>query len=217
MQELTKHGFAFVQLESCDYASLSKQFLDLASTVGVLQPTRSKLLVDSLVPLEKGQAHPKSLSALFGLGGQPWHVDLAHNKIPAQYILLMCVHVGSRPVATELVYWKNLLDIDDHNAAHTETFLVRNGARSFYATILGRKQKFVRYDPGCMQPVTMGARTLMRTLLGKKVEPTVRINWRPGLAVIIDNWRMLHRRLDAHGAQDRLLLRISVMGESRNE
>ena len=81
--------------------------------------------------------------------------------------------------------------------------------------MLTYRREFIRYDPGCMQPMTLGASTLMKKLSGKRVEPIVRIDWRPGLAVIIDNWKLLHRRLDARGAQDRVLLRVSVTGENK--
>lgn len=215
LKRLFKHGWAFVQLEVANVTSLGTQLFDLATTLGTPQSTRSNALMDRLIPQKKGQANPKSLSSVTGLTGQPWHVDLAHFKIPAHYIVLMCERKGSNPVATELVYWKNLIDIADYDDAHTEPFLVRNGKSSFYATMLTYRQEFIRYDPGCMQPMTLGASTLMKKLSGKRVEPIVRIDWRPGLAVIIDNWRLLHRRLDARGAQDRVLLRVSVTGDNK--
>lgn len=215
LQDLFRQGWAFVQLEADDSASLVRQLLELASTLGTPQPTRGKVLVDRLMPQKKDQAHPKSLSASTGLGEQPWHVDLAHCQTPARYIVLACEREGSNPIPTELAYWESLLDIADHEAAHTEPFLVRNGSYSFYATMLTQSQQFLRFDPGCMQPMTGGAKALMSKLCGRKIDPTLRINWKPGQAVIIDNWRMLHRRLRAHGAQDRVLLRISVTGENK--
>jgi len=215
LQGLSGQGWASVQLEAGDSASLGRQLLDLASILGTPQPTRGKALVDRLIPQKRDQAPPKSLSASAGLAEQPWHVDLAHCQVPAHYIALACEHEGSSPVPTELAHWKNLLDIADYEAGHAEPFLVRNGRGSFYATMLAREQKFLRYDPGCMQPMTQAAKALMRKLCGKGIDPIVRIDWQPGLAVIIDNWRMLHRRLDAHRAQDRVLLRVSVIGDSK--
>jgi alpha-ketoglutarate-dependent taurine dioxygenase len=188
--------------------------LNIASILGTPQPNRNKSLVDRLIPQEKDQAHPKSLSALTGLGIQPWHVDLAHYQTPARYIILACERKGSNPVATELVCWTSLIDAADQEAALAEPFLVCNGCHSFYATILTHSRQYVRFDPGCMQPVTKGAKMLMRKLSSKNINPNLRIDWKSDRAIIIDNWRILHRRLDAHGTQGRVLLRVSVTGES---
>ena len=212
LQDLFRQGWGFTQLEAGDTDSLERQLLELASTLGTPQPTRSKTLVDRLVPQKKDQAHPNSLSASTGLGVQPWHIDLAHFQTPARYIIFACECEGGNQVPTELVYWKSLLDLVDYESAHTEPFLVRNSSCSFYATMLTQSQGFLRFDPGCMQPVTEGAKTLMKKLCGKRIKPTLRINWKPGQVVIIDNWRMLHRRLNAHSAQDRVLLRVSLKG-----
>ncbi len=215
LQDLFGQGWAFVQPEAGDSSLIERQLLKLASTLGTPQPTRGKTLVDRLMPQQKLQAHPKSLSALTGLDKQPWHIDLAHYQTPARYIIFSCESEGSNPVPTELVYWESMLDITNREAAYTEPFLVRNGSCSFYATILTQSQQFFRFDPGCMQPMTKGAKTLMTELCCKKIDSTLRINWKQGQAVIIDNWRMLHRRLSAHDAQDRVLLRISVTGENK--
>lgn len=215
LQDLSKHGWGFVQLKAGDSDSLGRQLLQIASVLGTPQLTRNKALVDRLIPLEKDQAHPKSLSALTGLGVQPWHVDFSHCQTPARYIILACEHEGSNPVHTELVYWTSLFDAADQEAALAEPFLVRNGCHSFYATILTHSQQYLRFDPGCMQPVTKGAKKLMGKLSSKNINPIVQIDWESERAVIIDNWRMLHRRLDAHGTEGRVLLRVSVTGEGR--
>lgn len=212
LHHLSDEGWAFAQLEPGNSARLGRQLLELATVLGRPQPARGRALVDRLMPQEEDRAQPNSLSATTGLAKQPWHVDLAHCHVPARYIALACEREGSSSVPTELVPWKNVLDIADHEACRCEPFLVRNGRGSFYATLLTEGRQFLRFDPGCMQPMTRGARVLMNKICGRRIDPTVRIDWRPGLAVVIDNWRMLHRRQDAHGAQDRVLLRASVMG-----
>ena len=217
LQDLCRQGWGSMQLEAGNTILLERQLLDIASVLGAPQPTRNKELVDRLIPHKKNQAFPNSLSASTGLDIQPWHIDLAHSQTPVRYIILACEREGSKPVPTELAYWSSLIDIADQEAAHTEPFLVRNGSHSFYATILTRSQQYLRFDPGCMIPVTRDAKILMDKLSGKRIKPALRIKWKLGSAVIIDNWRMLHRRLDAHGTQDRMLLRISVAEEEKNE
>lgn len=216
LQDLFRQGWVNLQL-GADSASLGYQMIELASALGIPQPSRGKALVDRLIPQKRGQAQLKSLSALTGLDEQPWHVDLAHSQMPARFIIFACEREGSNPVPTELAYGESLIDLTDYEAAITEPYLVRNGSSSFYATILTQSHQFFRFDPGCMQPMTRGAKSLMSKLCNKEIEPSLRINWKPGQAVIIDNWRMLHRRLSAYGAQDRILLRVSVTGETWHE
>lgn len=201
-----------IQLESRDPIGLERQLLELATRLGTPVPTRGRTLVDRLIPQQERRARTSSLSAITGLAEQPWHIDLAHHQVPVHYIVLACESEGSSPVPTNLVSWKNVIDIADHDACCTEPFLVRNGAASFFATLLTRWQQFFRFDPGCMQPMTRGGKALMSKICSKRIDPAARIDWRPRLTLVIDNWRMLHRRQDAHGAQDRVILRVSVMG-----
>jgi alpha-ketoglutarate-dependent taurine dioxygenase len=214
LTDLSRQGWAVVQFERGNSLPRERQLLELATTLGPPQPTRGRALVDHLTPHNEDRAHPKSLSASAGLAVQPWHIDLAHRHVPARYIALVCEREGARPVPTELVPWRRVVRTADHEAGHAEPFLVRTGRGSFYATLLTQGQRFLRFDPGCMQPMTRGASVLMSRICDRKIDPAVRIDWRPGLATVIDNWRMLHRRQDAHGAEDRVLLTASVMGDN---
>jgi alpha-ketoglutarate-dependent taurine dioxygenase len=213
LRDLRGQGWATAQLEGDDSVSLESQLLQLAAKLGRPQATRGKALVDRLMPKASEDAHPKSLSASTGLAQQPWHTDLAHCQIPARYIVLACEVEGSSAVPTELVHSRGLLSPSDYEAARTEPFLVRNGRKSFYATLLAPGHRFLRFDPGCMQPMTKGAKALMRNLCSKNIAPDFRAAWRPGLVIAIENSWMLHRRVDAHAAQDRVLMRVSVMGD----
>ncbi len=53
-------------------------------------------------------------------------------------------------------------------------------------------------------------------LVDQKLLPTHVHHWEPGSVLVIDNWKMLHRRADASKSLDRTLYRVSVMeGHSR--
>ena len=91
---------------------------------------------------------------------------------------------------------------------------MRTGAQSFYATIKAKGQPFLRLDPGCMEGATERARKLMALLVERSVSPTYVHRWTPGSVLVVDNWKVFHRRADARDDLTRMLFRISVLGES---
>lgn len=215
-QEKLKHfGWVSFELPVNSAAQFAETILTVATTLGEITSNRGRGLIDTLTPLESSDAHSKSLSALTGLGAQPWHVDLAHQQTPARYILLGCEVEGDIPVETELCDRRDLLPDDSVQLAYTEPFLVKNGRHSFYSTVLTRGEGFIRIDPGCMTPMTKKASRLMTAIQNDEKKLITAIRWKPGLIAVIDNWRMLHRRARAYGAVGRKLVRVSVMGEKK--
>ncbi|MCD0500803.1 MULTISPECIES: TauD/TfdA family dioxygenase [Achromobacter] len=105
-----------------------------------------------------------------------------------------------------------LVPTDLYEEALAEPFLFRTGAQSFYATIKVKGAPFVRFDPGCMHGTTARAKALMQQLLNRTLAPTHVHQWTPGAVLVIDNWKMLHRRADATAYINRTLYRVSVMG-----
>jgi hypothetical protein len=88
-----------------------------------------------------------------------------------------------------------------------------SGRRSFYSTILNESRPFVRFDPGCMQAVSLAGFNLAKALAASiaTFTPTT-IQWRAGDILIIDNWRVLHGRglPNTRVSTDRRLLRVAV-------
>ena len=188
------------------------ELLALARTLGQPVGTRTRALVDELKPQRVNEAIYPSLSAQVGHGLQPWHIDMAHRIEPARF-LVMGMHKCSKSTAsTELLEASSLVPKALTHEAHSEPFLVRTGARSFYATILAKNQSFVRFDPGCMQGATFRAKSLMQKLLEQTTAPTHVHQWTAGSVLVIDNWKMLHRRADATTSLNRTLYRVSVLG-----
>jgi hypothetical protein len=141
-------------------------------------------------------------------------MDMAHRTEPARY-LVMGMHLSTSDTAsTELLDASNLIPEACKEEALSEPFLLRTGPRSFYATVMAKGQPFVRFDPGCMQGATTRAKALMRRLLDQDLAPTQTHHWEPGKVLVIDNWKMLHRRADATNSTNRTLYRVSVMGRT---
>lgn len=197
-----------------DADNFKRDLMTLAETLGTAMRTRTRSVVDELVPVSQHEAQPRSLSRTSGTGVQPWHMDMAHRPVPTRYLVLGMLECSSGTAATELLNAELLLPDGLCEAAGTEPFLVRTGAKSFYATIKGKGQPFLRLDPGCMEGATERARRLMALLVELSVPPTYVHRWTPGSVLVLDNWKVFHRRADARDDPTRVLFRISVSGES---
>jgi hypothetical protein len=102
----------------------------------------------------------------------------------------------------------------DESLLRSGVFLVRNGRRSWYSTVLCDKGPFIRFDPGCMAPANERGK-LVDSLITARIEAarSTRIEWARGDALVVDNWKVLHGRDGADGDDDRLLLRALVTNQ----
>ncbi len=208
---LNARGWISLQIQASDSHDFRLNLLGLGQSLGTPVPTRNRRLVDELIPLKKHEATSRSLSRITGTGQQPWHMDLAHRIEPARYLIMGMHQSATETACTELLKASTLIPKILQDEARSEPFLIRTGAKSFYATITARRQSFPRFDPGCMQGATTRAKALMQKLLDQDLEPSHTHNWGPGSVLVIDNWKMLHRRANATKSANRILYRVSVM------
>lgn len=209
---LDARGWISLQGQASKSHDFKLVLLGLGQSLGTPVPTRSRSLVDELTALNKHEANPCSLSRITGTGQQPWHMDLAHRMEPARYLVMGMHEAGTDTACTELLDASTLIPKILQAEALSEPFLVRTGARSFYATMSVKGQPFLRFDPGCMQGATTRAKTLMQKVLDQDLAPSHTHRWGPRSVLVIDNWRMLHRRADAANSANRTLYRVCVMG-----
>lgn len=103
----------------------------------------------------------------------------------------------------------------DRNILERDVWLVDGGRGCFLTSILTPSEAgasdLIRFDEGCMSPADThcgeGRRVILRLLAnrGRAVE------WVPGRAVVIDNWRTLHARDQAKNLnEERVLERVLV-------
>lgn len=198
---------------TCNRSDLVRLMVQVAEHLGTTCGGRKPAGIDTLRPVDSRHARMRSLSAMYGCGTQPWHMDTAHWATPARYLVLGCVAATPASAATDLLDWKELVsDPNVRAAAHIEPFRIRNGRDSFYATMLNRERPFLRHDPGCMEALSDEGRSL-QAIIERAVAPTSRIRWTPGMIVVFDNWHLLHRRTDAHADRSRELLRVTVLSD----
>jgi hypothetical protein len=191
---------------------LAQVIEETGSLLGLPVAPRGGALIQSLAPTDRTDSRPASMSSIYGMAQQPWHVDLAHWPVPARFIVLGCESTGDRCIPTEITDCSELfVNPSDNRAAHCQPYLIRNGRESFYSTMLDKQRPFVRLDPGCMVPRSESAKSLQARIQSLRPEATVAIEWAVGDVLVLDNWRVAHRRLDATNAMERRLFRVSVM------
>lgn len=186
--------------------------MDLASGLGAPTPgRRSGPMLESIKMLDRHESRPRSLSRLSGLDAQPWHVDGAHWSVPPRFLVLGCQSVAGKDAPTTQLFRMRDVELLSAPHAHREPFVVRNGSGSFYSTVSSRDRDWVRFDPGCMTPLTDAGRSLAAGLRLAGDRPFFDFAWKAGDILVIDNWTMFHRRSCQSGLGRRTLIRISVM------
>jgi alpha-ketoglutarate-dependent taurine dioxygenase len=176
-------------------------------------PTRpGEDAVQRLRPTLPEEAHPRSLSAAFGLEEQPLHTDGAHLLAPPDLVVLH----GDQANETATLLWTTTHGLPPgqepgqvtEDAVRGGLFLVRSGADSFLAPALeGRRY---RYDPGCMTPSDERARMAVRYFEAAR-RMVVSHAWsKKDMTLVIDNTRALHARSAVQGGdRDRVLTRVA--------
>lgn len=208
---LEAQGWLSFHLDIRNSQEFQRILLDIGMSLGTPVPGRGRNLVETLLPLNKADAEPRSLSKMIGTGRQPWHSDMAHRIEPAKFLIMGMCNASVHSASTELLEASKFIPAELSEDASSEPFLVRTGAKSFYATIISKSLPFIRFDPGCLEGATIRGKILMNSLGTRNLAATYRHEWSSGSVLIIDNWKMLHRRTSAAKSTDRILYRVSVM------
>lgn len=157
----------------------------------------------ALTPKRQDEADSWSHSGIYGLGVFPWHTDGAVSSNPPRWIVLRALETSST-TSTEL------LQIDSTLLAKLRRTVLRTTERLGRVKYLPAVVPYgdgwrLRWDPRICEPV--------RGLAVQEVascEPTARVTWRPGRVLVIDNYRLLHRRPAVSGEERRVLERTYV-------
>lgn len=194
---------------SIDEPSLRREIAAIAERAGSVIKGRRGLDIELLQPRHASAALGPSLTAVYGLGTFPWHIDTAHLTIPARWMILGCLDPGRQPAATEITSLSSLPIWRISDRLHTTPFAYINGNRSFISTILQKDRPFARLDPGCMRPLTKEGDEILTSLSSTQSEASWSrpIDWIRGRVIIVDNWKFLHRRLDSSLSDGRAILR----------
>ena len=212
-EDLKRRGWASVSLAHENEPSLSQAMAQIGLCLGTVISRSGDLPVERVSPRGADDARKSSLSRRFGTGRLPLHCDMAHWIVPCRYIVLACADTGRVDSPTTLLDTAKVkFSESERLLMRSACFAVRNGQRSFYATLIDRLRPFVRVDPGCMEPLCEDGVAAMN-LFGYERHrgDTVMFRWKVGDILIIDNWRVLHGRGNrAEADPSRRLLRAYV-------
>ncbi|MGH8243898.1 MAG: TauD/TfdA family dioxygenase [Steroidobacteraceae bacterium] len=209
---LGQRGWATYVAASGDAGSVATDLAQIGDILGTRVMGRAGALEEMIEPRDPDDAHPRSLSAQYGLRALPFHVELSHRPRPCRYLLLGCIDPGSPSAVTMLLDWQNLgFSPEELHLLESAPIFVRTGRRSFYSTILSGDHGYLRYDPGCLEAVDERGRAalglLQHRLAGSSPDNH---EWRRGDILIIDNWRVLHGRAPSGYGSGRRLARILI-------
>ena len=192
--------------------AISDQIENLARQLGNIVPGRTRQLIEQIVPQAMDTAQAATLSSVYGLNQLPLHTDAAHWPVPCRFLVIGCVEPGPVPVPTMLLDFRRVrLSKEEVSLCRRTPFLIRNGQRSFYGSILDEAREFIRIDPGCMTAVSKHGNMVLNTFNAEKHEDVLHSHsWSRGDILIIDNWRVMHGRGGSRTAPGRKLLRAMV-------
>lgn len=210
--DLRLRGWATLRVAARSEGEMVSALKEIGSMLGAPARGRAKSVEEILRPLTRSDAHPRSLSAIYGTNKLPFHTELGHRREPCRYLLLGCIDPGEPASATLLVDWRRIgLSEDDFALLESAPVLIRTGRRSFYSTILPRDRAFLRFDPGCMEAVDRRGADALR-LIGDRLAGVhdYRQTWRTGDMLLVDNWRILHGREPSSAGNGRRLARVLI-------
>lgn len=212
---LALRGWTEIQFSDHSESTLQREMLSMSRELGKPLPVRTgEDVFTTLTPTTAKVARPNSLSRRFSCGEFELHTDTAHWVTPCRYIFLACVNSGGGGRPTLVLDTKRLpLTPNQRDLLLTAPVRVTNGRNSFFSTILSRERGFVRFDEGCMTGTTTTAAAALQVLKKKNwLRQVEEFQWRPGMGLVIDNWRILHGRgLAVTEDPSRKLLRISLL------
>lgn len=209
---LEERGWTSRSVGADDPSALLAELERMADGLGQRAPGRAEATTETLVPLAAAEAHPRSLSARYGLDALPFHTELSHRQRPCRYLLLGCLDPGSPGAVTLMLDWRSLgFSADELDLLASAPILARTGRRSFYTTLLSAGRSFLRWDPGCLEAVDTRGRSALDLVERRLADGrAVSHRWRRGDILLIDNWRILHGRGRSGPASGRRLARIVI-------
>lgn len=208
-RQIADDGYSVVTTKS------ESSVLAIAAQLGVpFAETRDPRLYRVISPMPQEASRVNTLSSRYGTGRFPFHTDTAYWLRPPRYLLLHCRDPGSGRRPTLLIdssKWR--LNRKDRSVLLRGLWII-GGKQPFLSTVFTKTPVgvHIRYDRDCMRPAAASGE-LAAALTLRKIHSSrpIKIVWRRGMMLIIDNHRMLHSRGSASAPDpDRQLGRVLV-------
>lgn len=167
-----------------------------------------------LRPRISDDARPGTFSAAFGYGAQPFHTDAAHWAVPPRYVILHAL--ASSTTGTDVIDLEQTSLKSLRRRMARSAWYVRGGRDAFWASGADLRDgaMLFRFDPMCMQPINPAARSLLVAIGAAPIEKHAdTVQWCDLGTLVLDNWRVIHRRRRVNDASMRILARTYVEGQ----
>lgn len=193
---------------------LAHRIVELAQELGKPRAIPGGKILEVISPKSTSMARRGTFSHAFGVNSFPFHTEMAHTQLPPRYLFLGCRVVGDIAIKTELFDFRKI-DIPENyfKIMKTAPFLAKSGRSSFYTTLLCASGKLFRYDPLCLVPMTPDGEQAKHWFQEKLDQPHFSLAWEEGKIIVVDNWRVLHKRSGVGASAFRTLLRVVVDGK----
>lgn len=160
----------------------------------------------TLTPRPRETARSNTLSSRYGLDAFPWHTDGAAVRNPPRYVLLHAVVSSSTP--TELIHVDRhggLLEVLRGTTLRATD--QRDCVRYLRAAMTQGSTARYRWDPRTCTPTRAREAVLAAV---DQFAPDTNVQWTDGKMVVIDNWRVFHRRPAVSDHRTRQLDRLYI-------
>lgn len=189
-----------------------QELLDLAMQLGTVIPGAREEMVQYLPAREKGEGPVGSFSHIVGYDCFPWHTDTAYWEVPTRYLLLFSP-VAS-PCATTYQSFESIkASIPDFDyLMDRAVFLLDVPGQKRYLSPHIRKENEVGYrlDFHIYRPMNYEAAILQDLVSDYLSNNHLKHMWTGKDVIVLDNWKYIHAREDAHNDQARVLKRIYI-------
>lgn len=185
---------------------------ELASCFGMVVLGDKGDIIQPLHAQDKGNGSYGSFTYNVGYDAFPWHTDTAYWEIPVRYLMLTSDKPS--PCATIARSFESLIECIadfDYLAERAVYMLNIPGRRKLLSPVIRRRELTgYRFDFNIYKPMNKEAVILSDMILMELSKKHERVVWNGNNVAIIDNWRFIHAREDAHQDKNRILKRLYI-------
>jgi L-asparagine oxygenase len=177
------------------HVDLSVSTLDLAGELATVLGAQIFASVDMLETTAPGTKPLNTYGGNYARASLPLHTDLAHWAVPPRYLILRCI-VGSPDVATHVVHHREIARRMPEKSIDRALLRPRRRLDGRMFLLRMRYDGIFRWDSLFLEPDNAEAREVRELFADEPAcfERQEIVMDRPGKALLIDNWTVLHGR-----------------------
>lgn len=186
----------------------------LANELGYIIADDNGSKIQYLQPKLTGQGIKDSFSFKYGLDEFPYHTDTAFWAKPAKLILMTTELPSScNTILIDIKGLLNSLTESELIVFQNSVFTLKTPSQIKFVSVIQReKEEFIfRYDPNIMTPFNSNAKKCDE-IIKQYIEEAkaIQVQWTGKNILVLNNWRMVHKRSECKNEPKRILKRIYI-------